>query len=68
MNKTIKDLEMRKAEIVCEMVAQHCKDNTLPSEFLKAEFKRLHRLGYIQYDDKMFWVNNNKGGADDDKR
>lgn len=43
------DPEIKKAEIVCEAVHNCLITGTLPSKELKAEFHRLRKAGYIEY-------------------
>lgn len=43
------DPEIKKAEIVCEAVHDCLITGKLPSKELKAEFHRLRKAGYIEY-------------------
>lgn len=43
------DPEIKKAEIVCEAVHNCLITGAIPSKELKAEFNRLRKAGYIEY-------------------
>lgn len=56
-----KPREIKNAELVVALVAQHCKNDTLPNDALKAEFNRLRKAGYIITDEHGFYVNYEAG-------
>lgn len=58
-NRKQADPEIRKAEMVCEVVHNCLITSELPSPELKAEFRRLRKEGYIEYnpDQQILRVN-----------